>query len=76
MEPTAEVRQSAHKKPGAAVSRPNHIVVVVFENKHRSSVTRSGQALYLNKLAANGANMTHSYGVTHPSQPNYLALFS
>ena len=54
--------------------RPDHIVVVILENKHRSSVIR--QAPYLNKLAAKGANMTHSYGVTHPSQPNYLALFS
>ncbi len=56
--------------------RPDHIVVVVLENKHRSSVTSSGQAPYLNKLAAKGANMTHSYAVTHPSQPNYLALIS
>ena len=56
--------------------RPDHIVVVIFENRHRSSVTGSGQAPYLKKLAAKGANMTHSYGVTHPSQPNYLALFS
>jgi hypothetical protein len=57
-----------------AVPRPDHIVVVILENKHRSSVIR--QAPYLNKLAAKGANMTRSYGVTHPSQPNYLALFS
>ena len=56
--------------------RPDHIVVVILENKHRSSVIGSGQAAYLNKLAAKGANMTHSYGVTHPSQPNYLELFS
>jgi hypothetical protein len=27
-------------------------------------------------LAARGANMTRSYGVTHPSQPNYIGLFS
>jgi hypothetical protein len=59
-----------------AVRQPDHIVVVIFENKHRSSVIGSRQAPYLNKLAANGANMTHSFGVTHPSQPNYLALFS
>jgi hypothetical protein len=51
-------------------------VVVIFENKHRSSVIGSAQAPYLNKLAAKGASMRHSYGVTHPSQPNYLALFS
>jgi hypothetical protein len=66
----------AHEKEKAPLPRPDHIVVVVFENKHRSSVTSSRQAPYLNQLAAKGANMTHSYGVTRPSQPNYLALFS
>jgi hypothetical protein len=72
--PTATVQRPAHKEPKAAVPRPDHIVVVILENKHRSSVIK--HAPYLNKLAAKGANMSHSYGVTHPSQPNYLALFS
>jgi hypothetical protein len=72
--PTAAVRRPTPKKRRAAVPRPDHIVVVILENKHRSSVI--AQAPYLNKVAAKGANMTHSYGVTHPSQPNYLALFS
>jgi hypothetical protein len=69
--PTATVQRS---EPTAVVPRPDHIVVVILENKHRSSVIT--QAPYLSKLAAKGANMSHSYGVTHPSQPNYLALFS
>jgi Phosphoesterase family len=73
--PTAAVPRPTPKKR-AVVPRPDHIVVVILENKHRSSVMGSRQAPYLNKLAARGANMTHSYGVTHPSQPNYLALFS
>jgi hypothetical protein len=60
----------------AVVPRPDHVVVVILENEHRSSVIGSPNAPYLNKLAARGANLTHSYGVTHPSQPNYLALFS
>src|SRR6188768_347600 len=70
------VRQSIVRKQQKTVQEPDHIVVVIFENKHRSSVIGSAQAPYLNKLAAQGASMTHSYGVTHPSQPNYLALFS
>jgi Phosphoesterase family len=73
---TSEKMQLAPKKPKSAAQRPDHIVVVIFENKHRSSVMSSGQAPYLDKLAAKGASMTRSYGVTHPSQPNYLALFS
>jgi hypothetical protein len=69
------VPQAGGKK-GGVLPRPDHIVVVIFENEHRSSVIGSPQAPYLNKLAAQGANLTHSYGITHPSQPNYLALFS
>jgi hypothetical protein len=76
MKQESTVRRSAPTKPKAAVPAPDHIVVVIFENKHRTSVMGSGQAPYLDKLAAKGASMTHSYGVTHPSQPNYLALFS
>jgi hypothetical protein len=70
------VRQSILRKQQPIAPEPDHIVVVIFENKHRSSVIGSAQAPYLNKLAAKGASMRHSYGVTHPSQPNYLALFS
>lgn len=69
-------RPAPKKKQRAGVPPFDHIVVVILENKHRSSVMGSGQAPYLDKLAAKGASMTHSYGVTHPSQPNYLALFS
>jgi hypothetical protein len=63
-------------KISAVVPRPDHVVVVILENEKRSSVIGSARAPYLNELAARGANLTHSYGVTHPSQPNYLALFS
>jgi Phosphoesterase family len=63
-------------KKAAVVPRPDHVVVVILENEHRSSVIGSPHAPYLNRLATRGANLTHSYGITHPSQPNYLALFS
>ena len=66
---------SVAKKPSGVVP-PDHIVVVIFENEHRSNVIGNPRAAYLNKLAGKGANMTRSYGITHPSQPNYLALFS
>lgn len=75
IKPRSTVQRSAANRPKAGAS-PDHIVVVIFENKYRSSVIGSGHAPYLNKLAGAGASMTRSYGVTHPSQPNYLALFS
>lgn len=56
--------------------RPAHLLVVVLENKGERQVLGSGAAPYLTSLAASGALFTDSHGVTHPSQPNYLALFS
>jgi hypothetical protein len=74
--PTASGAPATAAAASAAVPRPDHVVVVVMENKNRTSVIGSSAAPYLNELAARGANMSQSYGVTHPSQPNYVALFS
>ena len=60
----------------SGVPRPDHVVVVMLENKNRHSVIGSAHAPYLNALAKRGANLSQSYGVTHPSQGNYVALFS
>src|SRR5450432_2295689 len=60
----------------ATVPRPDHIVIVIDENHSESDVIGKSAAPYINSLAAKGANFTHSFGVTHPSMPNYLALFS
>jgi acid phosphatase len=53
-----------------------HVVVVVMENHGYRQVVGSAQAPYLNRLADTGALLTRSYAITHPSEPNYLALFS
>jgi len=47
-----------------------------MENHSYSQVIGSAQAPYINQLASVGALFTDSRAVTHPSQPNYLALFS
>jgi acid phosphatase len=52
------------------------VLVVVFENHAFGSVLGSAHAPYLTALAASGATLTDAHGVRHPSQPNYLALFS
>jgi acid phosphatase len=54
----------------------DHIVVVVEENRSLSQVIGSSDAPFINALAATGASLTDMYGLTHPSQPNYLHLFS
>ncbi len=60
----------------AALPTYAHIVVVIEENHSYSEVIGNANAPYITSLANNGAKMTQSFAVTHPSQPNYLALFS
>jgi acid phosphatase len=60
----------------ATLPRPAHVVVVMEENHSYSDIIGSSSAPYINSLASQGAVFTQSFAVTHPSQPNYLALFS
>jgi acid phosphatase len=56
--------------------RPDHIVVVIEENHSLAQIVDSPAAPYLNELIHKGALLTKAYGITHPSQPNYIALFA
>jgi hypothetical protein len=60
----------------AGVPRPDHVVIAVFENKKANSIFGNSQAPYINSLAAGGAKFTQSFAIEHPSEPNYLDLFS
>jgi phosphatidylinositol-3-phosphatase len=54
----------------------DHVVVLIEENRSATQVIGDPAAPYLSSLARGGATMTRSYALAHPSQPNYLALFS
>jgi acid phosphatase len=58
------------------VPTPDHVLVVIFENEDAKNIVGSPDAPYLTSLAQAGATFTDAHGVAHPSQPNYLALFS
>jgi len=60
----------------ASIPAPTHVIVVMEENHAYAEIIGSGQAPYINTLATQGALFTNSFAITHPSQPNYLALFS
>jgi phosphatidylinositol-3-phosphatase len=60
----------------AAVPTPAHVVVVVEENRSQTNIIGNNAAPYINQLAANGAMMAQSFAETHPSEPNYYALFA
>ncbi|HEV3342297.1 MAG TPA: alkaline phosphatase family protein, partial [Pirellulales bacterium] len=70
-------------EPRAMLSAvPAHVVIVMEENHDYSQIigpTGSAaqmNAPYINSLASQGALMTNSTAITHPSEPNYLDLFS
>lgn len=66
---------------------PDHVVIVIMENHSFSQIIGSPAAPNINALAAAGANIINdptnpsaarsgSHALRHPSQPNYLELFS
>jgi hypothetical protein len=59
--------------PYAAVDR---IIVIVMENHSYSAILNSRSAPYLSSLIKRYGLATNYTGVAHPSEPNYLALFS
>jgi hypothetical protein len=63
--------------PVFARNAPSHIVIVIEENHGADQIVGNPNMPYLNKtLIAGGLLLTNSHGVQHPSQPNYLDLFS
>lgn len=74
--PDTSTTTTSTTAPPPAVPRFDHVVVVVEENRSASSIIGSSSAPYINSLAGDGALFTQSYATHHPSQPNYLALFS
>jgi hypothetical protein len=54
----------------------SHTALIVLENHEFDEVIGASDAPYLNELASQGALATNFYAITHPSLPNYLALFA
>lgn len=52
-----------------------HVIVVWFENREVTAIT-GVTAPYFTSFANTYVNFTNFYGVSHPSQPNYLDVFS
>ena len=61
---------------GAKPPKTAHVVLVIEENRSFQTLIGSKDAPYINALAGEGALFTQSFAITHPSEPNYLALFA
>jgi hypothetical protein len=54
----------------------SHIYVIVMENHEYGSIVGDPRAPYLNGLIRRYGLATNYHAVSHPSEPNYLALFA
>jgi acid phosphatase len=73
---TRGAQTTSPARAAALPGPPAHTVIVLEENHGYGDVIGSPEAPYLNQLARRGALFTDSHAITHPSEPNYLALFS
>ena len=72
---TASVTSFA--SPALAIPTYSHVVVVIEENEDPSAFTSAANAPYINgTLIPGGTVLTNSQAIGHPSEPNYLQLFS
>lgn len=65
-----------HGEAAALALAPDHVVVVVMQNRDPDQIVGAADALYFNSLVGSGALFTNSFAIGRPSQPNLLALFS
>ena len=71
--PVSPPAQAAPAGGTGAVPHLDHIIVIVMENQSYDGVRT---APYIASLVATGTSFANAYALTHPSQPNYLALWS
>src|SRR6185295_9727593 len=61
----------------AAPPRYDHIIVVMEENRTPTQIIGDlANAPYITSLAEGGVQFSSMFGLVHPSQPNYIHLFS
>ncbi|MEY9965182.1 hypothetical protein ABIA33_003224 [Streptacidiphilus sp. MAP12-16] len=63
--------------PVSTVPGFDHVFLVMMENQDYSGIIgNTSGAPYLNSLAAKYASSTNQFALAHPSDPNYVGLFS
>ncbi len=64
---------NAQGNSGSGVPHYNHIIEIMMENQLYGTIIGNPLAPNLNKLADKYGLATNYFGVTHPSEPNYVA---
>lgn len=73
-ETLAAARVPAQQMP--KLPKVDHIVIVIEENHSYQEIVGNRNAPYMNQLFREGASLNDHYAIEHPSQPNYMDLFS
>jgi len=74
---TAAAYLVASLNASAAPHRYDHVVIVVEENRTAGQIVGDNtNAPYITSLVNGGVNIGRMFALEHPSQPNYLQLFS
>jgi phosphatidylinositol-3-phosphatase len=63
---------AARTSPHAAIPHYQHIVEIMMENTNYGTIIGNPLAPQINALASTYGLATNYFGVTHPSEPNYL----
>ena len=69
-------KSAAAQSEKHSLTKPDHIIIVMLENHGFDQIIGSANAPFINSLVRKGLLFSDYHGVTHPSQPNYIALFS
>jgi hypothetical protein len=67
---------AAASSPSSAQAHLKHVFVIVLENHSQTSVIDDANAPFLTSLAHTYGMASSYYGVTHPSEPNYVAMIT
>ena len=68
---------SSAAAPPPGVPHAAHVTIVMMENRNYASIVGNPSAPYFNHtLVAEGMLLRNYHAIAHPSEPNYLALFS
>jgi phosphoesterase family protein len=74
--PPAAVPPTPAVAPATASAPYSHVVIAVEENYDGAALVGGSSAPYIASLAAQGEYFPNYHAVSHPSEPNYMALFS
>ncbi len=73
---TASAHVATRDTNNSGIDNFQHVFVIMMENTSYTSLIGNPHAPFINSTATNYGLATNYFGVTHPSQPNYIAATS